>query len=131
MTNTTPSFYGLKNFQTPQWRPPFKLTLFSLYFSGLFRGSTIDLLTLIPHIYFVYRVCTIHADSQLFIGHICTYRSKLETATENYFPSLRVFADEAKFWVSSCRQNGPSQLAPMHGMCTGKCMTYCFGEMTY
>ena len=33
---------------------------------------------------------------------------------ENYFPSLRVFADKAKFCVSSCRQNDPSQLAPMH-----------------
>ena len=34
--------------------------------------------------------------------------------TENYFNSLRVFAGKAKFWASSCRQNGLSQLAPMH-----------------
>ena len=33
--------------------------------------------------------------------------------TGNHFPSLRVFAGKAKFWASSCRQNGPRQLAPM------------------
>ena len=44
---------------------------------------------------------------------IDTYSTELKT-TGNYFPSLRVFAGKAKFWASSCRQNGPSQLAPMH-----------------
>ena len=44
---------------------------------------------------------------------IDTYSTALKT-TGNYFPSLRVFSGKAKFWASSCRQNGPSQLAPMH-----------------
>ena len=43
---------------------------------------------------------------------IDTYSTALKT-TGNYFPSLRVFSGKAKFWASSCRQNGPSQLAPM------------------
>ena len=33
--------------------------------------------------------------------------------TENYFPLLQVFAGKTTFLASSCRQNGPSQLAPV------------------
>ena len=43
---------------------------------------------------------------------IDTYSIALNS-TGDYFPSLRVFAGEAKFWASSCRQNGTSQLALM------------------
>ena len=65
-----------------------------------------------------YIVCI--SSVQFVYGHSClwdiyvdTYSTALKT-TENYFPSLRVFAGKAKFWASSCRQNDPSQLAPMH-----------------
>ena len=47
-----------------------------------------------------------------FLWDTDTYSTALKT-TGNYFPTLRVFAGKAKFWASPCRQNSPSQLAPM------------------
>ena len=58
-----------------------------------------------------YRLCTIRVWAQQFMG----YRHILYCIKNNinYFPLLRVFAGKAKFWASSCRQNGPSHFAPM------------------
>ena len=105
--------YIFKNLQIPQWRSSSKLTIFSQYFRGQLKDSTVDLLILISHIHCMY-TCVQFVYVHSYSWDIDTYSiSTALKTTGNHFPSLRVFAGKAKFWASSCRQNGPRQLAPM------------------